>query len=230
MAPSSMVVPDGHDACGGYRPRCNSVPHDNARGVGGGLAGSACGPHTLSWRLPRPAGRQTTALVPARRGLPPPRLPSLGQPQRIELAAAPVDSHAPRQTGVPPRRPVHPYILPPPAGGHLVRASVGGLRPWSAPVAPLIGARRVAVAPMLRVPGVRRRCAGRTSRARSRAPDISPGCGDYRPYYRPRSHAALPTPRPDTLQWPLGFPHYRCDGHPAPRYAGGCLHPRSPRD
>src|SRR5206468_615569 len=44
-------------------------------------------------------------------------------------------------------------------------------------------------------PDVWHTCEGLTSRDRSLAPDTSPGCGDYTPYYRPRSRRPLQAQR-----------------------------------
>src|SRR5262249_13882395 len=78
----------------------------------------APGVHTLQSRLRPPPHTPTTARGPAARGLLQRRLPSLAQPPRTGCAAAPIGSHAPPQTGGPPRRRGPRGTRPRPAGSH----------------------------------------------------------------------------------------------------------------
>src|SRR2546425_3479284 len=77
------------------------------------------------------------------------RRPSLGPLHRTGRAAAPVDSHGPRQSAPPPARRVLHWTRPPPGGAHFAHASGGGPRPWSVRVFLPRGARRVAAGPTL---------------------------------------------------------------------------------
>ena len=222
--------PDERVACGGWRQRCDSVRYDTARGVGGALG--VPGPRAVIrcdsgfgvGQAGEPPGVHTLHVVGHGLGFLP-----LGAGIRVGLLLGQLTrTHDDKAQFL--LRDCPSLYSTSTAAARFAHASGEAPRPGSARASPPIGARRVAGAPRLRVPDARHRCAGLTSLSRSHAPNTNPRCGDYRPCYPRQSHGPPPNPTPDTPQSPVGFPHYRCGCHHAPRCAGVLLHPRSRRD
>src|SRR4029453_2564628 len=159
-----------------------------------------------------------------------PQLPSLAQPHRTGLAAAPVGLNAPQQSGALRARPLRRCPRPPPAGPHFVHASGAVLRPSAARASPLTGATRGAAVPRLQVPVGWHTCAGLTLRARSCAPDTSLEYGDSTPCYLPRYHVPPQALTPDILRFLTAFLPSHCGCHPARRHGGAARHRHSPPD
>jgi hypothetical protein len=212
--------PAAHGAWGGCRPRPDSVRHGTARPAAGALASPAPGTPRPRWPLRHPPHTQTIARGPAARGLPRLRRPSRGPWYASGCVGAPVDSHAPRRHGAPPRQLGHRCLRPRPAESRAAHASSAALRPASGQVSLRGEARGVADTPRLRVPAKWHRYAGLMSRARSGAPDTSPGDGDSRPCCLRQSRARPQGPTPDMLRLPRAFPHYHCGCQRARRHGG----------
>jgi hypothetical protein len=135
-----LAVLDGRDVGGASLRPCESGPRASARGVAGARGGPAPGPPPRRRRLPPRASRRPTGRAPAARGRRRPRWPWRGLRPRTGLAAAPVASHAPRQSAGAPGRAVPPCPPPPLGGARGAQARGAALRPASAQAARRAGA------------------------------------------------------------------------------------------